>query len=518
MDNNLRNFFDTGFETNNNISLRMGNDKLGLVASYGNMTSNGVLPNNADKYQRNTFSLRGNLKYKRFYSEININYVRKDITTPSTGQGKDGASIFNDIIQHGVDIDISSAADYTNPYYSQDNYYTPWASNPYWILDNNKNVYQDDRVYGKIEMAFDIMDGLKAVGRLGGDFTNSRQTRWNEKVILTPGSWSAIWGKTPQVGTYRERTDNLGQIDATAFLSADYKIGEDIALSGIAGWNLNQRTSSYLDSYLYGLQQVGWFSLDNGADKPQTKSYRKARRLVGLFAQAEFGYKNFWFVNASLRNDWSSTLPKGKNSFFYGGVNTSLIITDLFEDLKSDALNFLKVRAAWGKTGNDADPYATSAYYIPTQISMGFGDLYLPLNGAMGMTEYNRLPNTNLKPEITTEWELGITSHLWNNRINVDVAYYDKITKDQIISANLSPETRYTSMTRNVGKISNRGIEAMFSVIPVQTKDWEWEVGMTFSKNWSEVKELWDGANEYVLTGINMGAGSVDLLPRLVNR
>lgn len=512
VDNNLRNFFDTGFETNNNISLRMGNDKLGLVASYGNMTSNGVLPNNADKYQRNTFSLRGNLKYKRFYSEININYVRKDITTPSTGQGKDGASIFNDIIQHGVDIDISSAADYTNPYYSQDNYYTPWASNPYWILDNNKNVYQDDRVYGKIEMAFDIMDGLKAVGRLGGDFTNSRQTRWNEKVILTPGSWSAIWGKTPQVGTYRERTDNLGQIDATAFLSADYKIGEDIALSGIAGWNLNQRTSSYLDSYLYGLQQVGWFSLDNGADKPQTKSYRKARRLVGLFAQAEFGYKNFWFVNASLRNDWSSTLPKGKNSFFYGGVNTSLIITDLFEDLKSDALNFLKVRAAWGKTGNDADPYATSAYYIPTQISMGFGDLYLPLNGAMGMTEYNRLPNTNLKPEITTEWELGITSHLWNNRINVDVAYYDKITKDQIISANLSPETRYTSMTRNVGKISNRGIEAMFSVIPVQTKDWEWEVGMTFSKNWSEVKELWDGANEYVLTGINMGAGSVDFV------
>ena len=94
----------------------------------------------------------------------------------------------------------------------------------------------------------------------------------------------------------------------------------------------------------------------------------------------------------------------------------------------------------------------------------------------------------------------------------MDVAYYDKITKDQIISANLSPETRYTSMTRNVGKISNRGIEAMFSVIPVQTKDWEWEVGMTFSKNWSEVKELWDGANEYVLTGINMGAGSVDFV------
>lgn len=205
-------------------------------------------------------------------------------------------------------------------------------------------------------------------------------------------------------------------------------------------------------------------------------------------------------MNASIRNDWSSTLPQGNNSFFYGGVNTSLIITDMFEDLKSDYLNFLKVRAAWGQTGNDAPIYRTSSYFTPTQISLGFGDLYLPINNTLGLTEYNRLPSMDLRPEITTEWEFGLTTHLFNNRLDIDAAYYNKSTKDQIISASLAPESRYTSMTRNVGKIANQGVELAVNGIPVRTKDFEWGLGFTFSKNWSEVKELWDDVTEYKLT------------------
>lgn len=498
--NNLRDFYETGFETNNNVSIRMGNDKLGFVASYGNVKSDGVLPGDADSYARNTISLRGNMKYKRFSAELNLNYVRKDITQAAAGQGDDGATMFSEILQHAVDVDISSMKDYTNPYFNTDNFYTAYAENPYWVLDHNRNKYQDDRVYGKIELAFEIMKGLKAVGRLGGDFTNATQKRWNEKVTFASGSWSELGGKKQQPGTYTERRDKVEQIDATAFLNADYKIGEDIALNGMIGWNLNQQTSSYLKSYLYGLEQPGWFNLANGVDNPMTTTYSDRRRLVGLFAQGEFGYKNFWFVNASIRNDWSSTLPQGNNSFFYGGVNTSLIITDMFEDLKSDYLNFLKVRAAWGQTGNDAPIYRTSSYFTPTQISLGFGDLYLPINNTLGLTEYNRLPSMDLRPEITTEWEFGLTTHLFNNRLDIDAAYYNKSTKDQIISASLAPESRYTSMTRNVGKIANQGVELAVNGIPVRTKDFEWGLGFTFSKNWSEVKELWDDVTEYKLT------------------
>ena len=159
--NNLRDFYETGFETNNNVSIRMGNDKLGFVASYGNVKSDGVLPGDADSYARNTISLRGNMKYKRFSAELNLNYVRKDITQAAAGQGDDGATMFSEILQHAVDVDISSMKDYTNPYFNTDNFYTAYAENPYWVLDHNRNKYQDDRVYGKIELAFEIMKGLK---------------------------------------------------------------------------------------------------------------------------------------------------------------------------------------------------------------------------------------------------------------------------------------------------------------------------------------------------------------------
>lgn len=508
---NMRNFYENGFEANNNVSVRMGNEKLGLVASYGNVSSRGVMPSAADKYQRNTVSLRGNAKFQRLYLEMNFNYVRKDISRPSTGQGSDGPTMFQEILQHAADVNISSMSDYNNPYYNTDNFYTVYAMNPYWVLANNQNKYQDDRVFGKIELSFEILNGLKAVGRFGGDFANSRQRKWNEKVDYTVDSWSYIGAKNPEPGTYQERTEYNGQIDATAFLQADYKIGNDIALNGIVGWNLNQRNLSNLDSYLYGLQLPGWFSLENGADKPVTTSERQDRRLIGLFAQAEFGYKNFWYVNLSARNDWSSTLPVGKNSFFYGGINTSLILTDLFQNWKSDALSFLKIRAAWGKTGNDAPVYRTYSYFVPTQIVLGAGNLYLPINSTMGMTEYNRLPNNNLKPEITTEWEFGLTTHLAKNRVNLDVAYYNKNTKDQIISASLAPETRYTSVTRNVGEISNKGVEITAGFVPVQVKDFEWGLGVTFAKNWSKVLKLWDDVDEYVLNT----AYSVDFVAKV---
>ena len=500
---NLRNFYTTGFEMNNNISVRTGNEKMGLMLSYGNTSSNGVLPNNADKYERNTLSFRGNMKFGKFAADASITYIRKDMTKAAAGQGNAGATMQQELIQHPVDIDYSVMKDFNDERFNGDNYYTWYAQNPYWVLANNKNNYQDDRIYGKLELSYEVIPGLKAVGRLGGDFTNARQKLRTAKLTYADNSYSSIGGKSEEKGTYTERTDNYDQIDATLFLSANYNIGTDITLGGTAGWNLNQRKSSYLKSFLEGLFMEGWYNLQNGTDKPVSTNYSDLRRTIGAFAQVEFGYKNFWFVNLSGRNDWSSTLPIRHNSFFYGGINTSVILTDMFPSLKNNVIDFLKVRAAWGQTGNDADVYRTLAYYIPDHISSGYGYLDTPLNGALGLTEYNRQPNNNLKPEKTSEWELGLTANFLSNRIGIDFAYYDKLTKNQIIAADVAPETRYTSAVRNVGEISNKGIEIALNLTPIRTKEVEWDLGVTFSKNWSKVNKLWNEGDkpvtEYVL-------------------
>ncbi len=222
--------------------------------------------------------------------------------------------------------------------------------------------------------------------------------------------------------------------------------------------------------------------------------------MVGVFGQFDGSYKEWAFVSLSLRNDWSSTLPITDNSFFYWGVNASAILTEAIPTLKtSTPISFLKIRGGWGQTGNDAPLYRTASYFQPTKIGLGFGNLYLPLNGVAGLTEYNNIPNTNLRPEITTETEFGFDIRFFENRLGLDFAWYNRNTKDQIISASVAPETAYTTRTQNIGLINNQGIEIRLYGTPVRVKDFEWELGITFAKNNSEVKELWEGAEEYLL-------------------
>lgn len=488
---NLRNFYQTGFEKNNNVSLKYGNGTVGVVASYGNLSSNGILPNNGDRYSRNTFSLRGYMNVDKLSLDMTMNYVRKDISRSN--------DMYMELLQHPVDVDYSVMKDYNDERYNLDNYYTYYATNPYYMIDNYRSDYQDDRVYGRIELGYEIIKGLKAIGRLGGDFTNSRTTMQEPKYSFSDGSYSQEGGATESLGYYSEYSYNRGQIDATALLNADYLI-KDFSLNGTVGWNLNQRTYSYTGAYVDGLAIEGWYSLYNTSSSAVSESYKEKRRLIGVFAQAEVGFRELAYLNLSARNDWSSTLPKDNNSFFYGGVNLSVIMTEIFPSLKDHSMDFLKIRAAIGQTGNDADVYQTGNWYQIADFNVT-NSYYtsMPLGGVMGMTSSNTVGSEDLKPEMTTEYEFGVSGNFFENRLSIDAAYYNRITKDQIISASLAPESGYSYQTKNIGKIQNQGVELAVNITPVRLKDWTWNIGMTFSKNMSKVKELWDGADEYTV-------------------
>jgi len=490
---NLRNFYQTGLEKNNNVSMRYGNDKVGVVASYGNLSSNGILPNNGDKYSRNTFSLRGYMNINKFTLDMTMNYVRKDIDRST--------DMYMELLQHATDINYSEMKDYNDERYNLDNYYTFYATNPYYMIDHFRSKYQDDRVYGRVELSYEIWKGLKATGRLGGDFSNYRTETREPKTTFSNGSYSQEGGATETMGYFSQYRYNRGQIDATAMLNADYKVG-DFSINAVAGWNLNQRTYSYQGAYVNGLAIADWYSLLNTSTAAVSDPYSEKRRLIGAFAQAEVGYKDMVFLSLSGRNDWSSTLPKDNNSFFYGGANLSAILTEMIPALKeSHNVNFLKVRLAVGQTGNDADVYKTSSWYRIADFK-DINSYYtsLPINGVMGMTSHNTVPSQTLKPEMTTEYEFGLSGNFFENRVSLDFAYYNRQTKDQIISATLAPESGYTRETRNVGKIQNQGIEIALNLVPLRIKDWEWKIGATFSKNMSKVKELWDGLDEYSYT------------------
>ncbi len=486
--NNVRNFYETGMEYTNDISISAGNKNSSFIMSYGNVSSDGILPGNNDMFKRNSFSFRGNTTFNKFSASFDVNYVRKDITQLSASQN----GIYAELLQYPVDINYQDLKDYNNPYNDVNNYYTWYANNPYWMIGESGNKYQDDRVYGKVELDYDIIKGLKAIGRLGGDFTNSRESTW--VPIMTPAAGSYREGDTsPEQGTYEEIRRYRGQIDFTALLDADFKLSEDFRLTGTAGMNYNQRDYSYIDAYQGNLNVPEWYNLQNGNDKPETSSYREQRRLVGVLGQFDLSFRDWLYWGVSARNDWSSTLPPDENSFFYWGTTASVIITDMVKSLQETTpISFLKLRGGWGQTGNDAPIYRTLSTYVPTSIGLGFGSVILPLGGVAGLTESNVLGNMGLKPEITTETEVGLDVRFFNNRLGLEASYYDRMTKDQIITANLPPETGFQQRTRNIGQIQNQGLELRLYGTPVQTKDFTWDSGVTFYKNKSNVKKLWN--------------------------
>jgi len=510
---NIRNFYETGLDATNTLSLSGGGEKSSYMFSYGNFYQHGVLPGHPDKLKRNNFSFRGNTNLDKFSFNYGVNYVRRDLNAVYQGQGtSDGGDVtFQELIQIPVDINISSLKDYNNKYNNYDNYFTAYASNPYKALLDNGSRLQDDRFYGNIDLSYKILPWLTAVGKLGGDFANTRTIDFAQKITYTPGSPSDENGKAPVTGRYGENYRKTNQLDATFMFRADKNVTEDINLSGSLGYNYNQRGYSYLDAYVSGLNVPGWYSIKNTSEAPIVNNVFVRQRLMGLFADATFGYKNYWFVNGSFRSDWSSTLPVKNNNYIYGGINTSLILTDAFEELKSDNFNYLKLRAAWGKTGADAGAYLTENYYQSSQVGLGFGNTILPLGGVAGLQHAKTLGNEDLKPEITTEIEFGAEMRFLKNRISLDASYYSRKTVDQIFAINLSPETGYTRRTRNMGDIRNKGFEIGLNATPLKYNDFQWDLGVNFTKNTSKVMALYDDTKETLIEN----AYSVDFVAEI---
>jgi hypothetical protein len=238
-----------------------------------------------------------------------------------------------------------------------------------------------------------------------------------------------------------------------------------------------------------GLDIPGFYHLSNSSSAPVIGHATTLRRMVGVYAQAELAYKDFWFLTGTIRNDWSSTLPASNRSFMYPAVNTSFVFTDAL-GIQSNFLNFGKIRASWGQTGNDAAPYLVNSTLVAGNIFNNFGTLKFPFNGVNAFEVGNNIGNQNLRPEISTEVEVGAELKMLNNRLAVNVSLYDKRTDGQIFSVPVASTSGYTGQTANVGLVQNKGIELLVSFTPVQVGDFRWDVSVNYTKNQNKILEL----------------------------
>jgi TonB-linked SusC/RagA family outer membrane protein len=495
VENNVKDFFDLGVSNNHSISLSGASEdnKLNYYFSFSNSDDDGIMPTSADSYQRNSLAFRSSYeatKWLKVSSSVNFANTQTDVVG-----SYQGTSVIDGLYEMARDVSIVDMKDLSNAFYTPEAYFTPYGiTNPYWSLANNYNHLNSKQLYGKLQADIKPLKELTLTYRFGFDYTDYDRKVGLPQISLDDALIDDDKGYAPsnmnQDGYVYASYGRRHELNHDFLANYDNTFG-DFSLTANAGVTINERYSTAMEGQTDGLTfYTGFWDLSNGASKTTLGEAQSKRRLVGLFGDVTLGYKDMLYLNATARNDWSSTLPIEKNNYFYPGVTLSWIFTELLP--QNSILSFGKARVAYGKTGNDASPYYTSARYV-----QGYADGYyafdiasFPMNGANAFISAATAGSVDLKPEMTTETEIGLNLQFLYGRIGIDAAYYDRKTTDQIFTLPVDPSTGYNNLVTNFGSVQNRGIELLLSTIPVKTKDFQWNLDVNFALNKNKVLSM----------------------------
>ena len=489
---NVKDFFEIGKTYNNSVSITNGNENDSYYLSYSNVDADGIMPGDKDSYKRNTFALRGSTKYKEKITFAgSFNYVRKDTKFVPTGQEQ---SVMDAIWQTPRDISIVDQKNYMNQFNNVDNYYTVFAQNPYYALHEHGNKFVENRIFGNISIEYKIKPWITATYRIGTDVSNSTLKSWRAITLSKRANYNNEKGRVKESSYYNS------EINSDFLLNINKKIAEKFEVNVVLGQSFNQRDRRDQSTEVIGLNIPNFYNISNSSSTPDVTATTTQRRLVGAFGTIDLSWNQMIFLNVSGRNDWSSTLPKSNRTFFYPSTSLSFIFSELIHN--KNIISYGKIRAGIAKTGNDADPYVINSVYEKPDITDNYRNLNFPLAGSInGFTLGNRIGNEKLKPEITTENEIGTDLRFFNNRIGLDFTYYNRSSTDLIWDATIPSSTGYSRQTMNLGDITNKGIELMVTIVPIKTEDLEWKLSWNFAKNRNKLVRLTEGLEQVSLGG-----------------
>lgn len=482
--NNVRDFFNTGRTLNNGIAISGSGDKYDLRFSYNNLDQKGVIPNSSQS--KNSFLLNATYKITpKLTFNASANYINTNANLPGSG-GKRASSTMLQFTWFGRQVDVDQLKTYKDANGKDINWNNSYYSNPYFVAYENTVGQVRNRLIGSAELNYKIIDGLSANFRTGNDYYNDRR-----KIKIAYGT-----NGTP-FGSYEEDAYTFSENNTEGRLAYTKKVTEDFNIDLLLGGNIRTTTFENNDQKAPKLAVNNLYTLSNSRDPLISSNIYNRQRVYSTFGSAQLGFRNYAYLNFTARNDWSSTLPIQNRSYFYPSVNASLILTEAF-DIKSDVLNFAKLRGGWSQVGKDANPYQLINNYAFTapfdsNPQQNLGDIEL---------------NPNLKPEMTKSTEAGFEVGLFKNRVRLDFSVYNTNSINQILSLDVSPTTGFLKKLVNGGTINNKGIEAQFGVTPIKTKNFTWDINVNYSMNRSKVKDLYQGVQSYQLGS----DGSVQIL------
>jgi TonB-linked SusC/RagA family outer membrane protein len=482
---NIEDYYRTGSNINNGITVSGGNDNSTFRLSFNDVRIQGVEPNSWLK--RNNFGLSAGLDLtKKLNISANINFATNNAQRPSQGS-EYGARYFVQWFQRNIDMKRLKEYKYADgtfknwilrvpPTGSNDvtNFTPRFWNNPYIEAYENPINDNRDRFFGNVGLTYQLMTGLKVSGFLRSDlYTQSI----GEKTVFG-GRRTAAYS----AGKYQNREFNyelLAQYD---------KNWGDLTLNVNVGGNIYKRTYTEITGATAGgLIAPAYYSLAASVDRPVISSYLLRKEIRSLYAMASLGYKNTYFLDASLRNDNSSALPVDNNSYWYPSVSGSFVFSEM---IKWKPLSYGKLRLSFAKAGSDLSPYQTSFVY-------SLGTVYTSTPTIPTLAVPDNLANPTIQPAFANSYEAGIDLQFFKKRLGIDFTYYVQKNRNQILQLDVSGASGYGSTTINAGLIQNKGIELTLTGTPLKLKNFTWDATFNIARNRNMVVELANGLTTY---------------------
>ncbi|WP_223648465.1 SusC/RagA family TonB-linked outer membrane protein [Hymenobacter psoromatis] len=464
-----KDFFNTGYQMQNGVSFSGGDEKTKFFASYQNLHNNGIVPK--DKYDRNSFRFNASRELGRLTVGFNVSYVLQ--ASDFTSNLDRNTSVYWNVFNTTSLAPLTQYSDYKNDKYSEPNYgyYNAYYYNPYFILDANRTNDKRNTLQGNIDLSYKISNGLRLQYRLGTTSIEQASLTTQNKFSLADGSPKQI---TSYSGFVQDLSSNLRRINSDLFVSLDKTVG-NFNIQAILGNNVQQLDSRYGYVASTALAVPDQFNLNNRVGNLDGFDAHAQSRVYAFYADLTLGYKDFFYLHGSGRNDNISILDASNRSFVYPGVDASFVFSNAIPALKDASfLDYGKIRGGITKVSQVNLPSATGigvyqtggAYSLNSTYSAGTG---FPFGGLASFTANNGLVQPGLLPENTVSVETGIELSFLKRRIAAGATYYQQKSTGQTVTTSVSSTSGYSSLLLNAGEVQNKGIEADLNITPVRT-------------------------------------------------
>lgn len=474
---NTTSMYQTAYSWTNSVSIERATEHVSTRIGFTNLRSDDVLEG-LNNLTRNAFNVRSNVKLtKSLDVDLNGRYTHENVKNRSYRNNSDRNPIYT-LMDMPRDLSIQEM------YPWKDENGKPTAlqfKSPVWMLNELSNQDKKEWLLADVTVNYKITKDLKL--RLKAALDLNMKEGYEFRNMYTPGDAD---------GFYKEFTEKSRNYTYEAMLSYN-KTWKDFNISASVGANSQDFLFKKQNSEIGTLATSDFISLTNNGATVKSWPEYNAKKKQAVYGTASIGYKDFIYVDVTGRNDWSSALPSDNHSYFYSSYGVSFVLTELVKSIPKDWLSYAKIRGSYAKVGNDT----------------GFDQL---LNGFSYNTSYlgdmawfeseNKRKTNSLKPESTTSFETGLDLRFLKDRASLSFTYYNKNTKNQILTSTINGVSGYGEALFNAGEVKNWGYEVTLGVVPFRNKDWEWKVDINWAKNNSEVVSLANGMDYMTLTTV----------------